>query len=229
MNLEIKIDFFHDVFCVWCYIASPRLRKAIEQFNGNIEINHRCFALAPDQDDITRMFGGPVQGKEEILRHWQSAKDHSNNEVEINVGLMRERTFPYPHSLPGLIACKAAELQGGQELHWKFLDRVQYTHAAICRNIADRQVLFDLATELKLDMVQFEKDFQNDSKKEKVSKDFELDRLMSVNAVPTVVINQKIKIPGAVSTEDYLKIFNEQFNKQIYKEKYNGYTRYVFV
>ncbi len=212
--MEIKIDYFHDVLCVWCYIASPRLRKAIEQFNGHVEINHRCFALAPIRDDITRMFGSPDQGKGEILKHWQSAKDHSNNEVEINVGLMLERTFPYPHSLPGLTACKAAELQGGQELHWKYFDRVQYAHAAECRNIADRQVLFDIAAELKLDMAQFEKDFQNDSTKEIISKDFELARSMNINAVPTVVINQQIIIPGAISTEGYLKIFIDQINKQ---------------
>ena len=212
--MEIKIDFFHDVLCVWCYIASPRLRKAIEQFDGNIEVKHRCFALAPTQDDITRMFGNHILGKEEILRHWQSAKDHSINEVEINVELMRERTFPYPHSLPGLIACKAAELQGGQELHWKFFDRVQYAHAAECVNIADKQVLFDIATELKLDMAQFGKNFQDDSTKEKISKDFELARSMNINSVPTVVINQQIKIPGAVPTEVYLKTFDEQLKRQ---------------
>jgi len=55
----------------------------------------------------------------------------------------------------------------------------------------------------------FGKNFQDDSTKEKISKDFELARSMNINAVPTVVINQQIKISGAVPTEVYLKTFDE--------------------
>lgn len=87
-----------------------------------------------DPGAITRIFGGPEAGKAEILTHWAAAARYPDGE-RIAVDLMRSRPFPYPHSLPGLRACKAAELLGGPDAHWDMFDRIQQAHAVEARNI----------------------------------------------------------------------------------------------
>ena len=44
----VRVDVWSDVQCIWCYISSARLRSAIEQFDGVVEVVHHSFELTPD-------------------------------------------------------------------------------------------------------------------------------------------------------------------------------------
>ena len=94
---------------------SPRVRRLVRE-EPDIQVEHRCFALAPTPDGIAALFGSAERGKQEILSHWRAA-DRNDDEHRIDAELMASRPFPYPWSLPGLQACKAAEIQAGQEGH----------------------------------------------------------------------------------------------------------------
>jgi len=160
-------------------------------------VEHRCFALAPDSTQITRMFGSPEAGKSEIMTHWAAAAAHSDGE-NINVELMRQREFPYPYSMPGLLACKAAERQGGREAHWDMFDRVQHAHAVEARNIADPEVLRDCAVEAGLDLERWEQDFHSPETHDAVRRDLAEAQARGVHAVPTLVFNDRWSLSGAV-------------------------------
>ncbi len=165
-------------------------------------MEHRCFALAPDPGAITRLFGSPEAGKAEILNHWAAAARHPGGEA-INVELMRSREFPYPYSMPGLRACKAAEWQGGQEAHWDMFDRVQRAHAVEARNIADPEVLKECARESGLDVVRWERDFHSEAVHRAVRADIQSAELRGIHAVPTVVIDERWVLSGAVPEGRY--------------------------
>jgi len=139
----MEIEFFHDVLCAWCYALSPRLRRLTEEFL-DIQVIHRSFPLAPQPEDIVHMFGSKEKGKKDILTHWEAA-NMNDDEHRINADLMKQRDFDYPYSTPGLLACKAAELQGGQEMHWAYFDKAQEAHLTLCRNVADFDALVDIA------------------------------------------------------------------------------------
>lgn len=192
------IEFFHDVLCAWCYALSPRVRHLTEEF-PEIEIVHRSFALAPEPMDIANIFGSKERGKEEILRHWQAA-NMNDDEHRINVELMRSRDFDYPYSTPGLLACKAAELQGGSQMHWDYFDRVQKAHFVECRNIADREVLIDVAREVGLDVEKFKADIDSEQVRQMLRTDLERAVELNVDAVPTLFANGHI-LQGAVPYE----------------------------
>lgn len=129
----------------------------MKDYDGQVQVQHRCFALGPDPAQITQLFGSPEAGKAEIMRHWAAAASHPDGEA-INVELMRRWEFPYPYSMPSLVACKAAEFQGGQAAHWDMFDRVQRAHAMEARDIADPEVLRDCAIEAGLDLPRWEQD-----------------------------------------------------------------------
>jgi len=158
---------------------------------------HHAFALAPDRNAIARMFGGAEEGKDEIMGHWAAAASQPDGEA-INVELMRSRTFPYPYSMPGLLACKAAEMQGGMPVHWDMFDRVQQAHAVEARNIVDLAVLKDCAVEIGLDVARWEVDFASPAAKQAVEMDLREAEQWGVNAVPTLIFNQRWILPGAV-------------------------------
>jgi len=175
---------------------------------GQVVVEHRCFALAADRDAITRIFGSPQAGKAEILSHWAAAARHTDGEL-INVELMRSRPFPYPYSIPGLKACKAAEFQGGQEAHWDMFDRVQRAHAVEARNIADPEVLKECAQEVGLDVERWERDFLSGEVERAVWGDIRSARLRGIHSVPTVVVNNRPMLAGAVSEEVYRRVLED--------------------
>lgn len=146
------------------------------------------------------MFGSPEAGKAEILTHWAAAAAHPDGEA-INVELMRSRSFPYPYSMPGLLACKAAEFQGGQAAHWDMFDRIQQAHAVEANNIADPQVLRRCAAGVGLDLVRWEQDFNNLETRRPVERDLAEAQARGVHAVPTLVLADKWSLPGAAPEE----------------------------
>jgi predicted DsbA family dithiol-disulfide isomerase len=193
----MRVEFFHDVLCAWCYCISPRLRYIIDNKYPSVEVVHRCFALAPTPHAIVEIFGSKEAGKKEILNHWRAA-NLNNDAHRIDADLMDTRDFDYPYSMPGLIACKAAEHQGGQKAHWDMFDRVQRAHLTECRNIADWNVLRDCAREVGLDMDRFDRDVNNPSMAQAVELDIELATELGVYAVPTIIIDRRWVVEGAV-------------------------------
>jgi predicted DsbA family dithiol-disulfide isomerase len=146
------------------------------------------------------MFGSAVNGKAEIMGHWEAAAAHPDGEA-LNVALMRSRTFPYPHSMPGLLACKAAQFQGGMPAHWDMYDRIQRAHAVEAINIADPSVLKTCAADIGLDVARWEADFQSPAARQAVEADLSEARQLGVNAVPTLVLDRRWALPGAVPEE----------------------------
>ncbi len=157
----------------------------------------RCFALAPTPDSIVRIFGSRAAGKAEILRHWRAANENDQAH-RIRPEKMAAQPFDYPYSTPGLRACKAAEMQGGQAAHWDYFDRLQQVHLTECRNIANTEVLIDCAREVGLDVEKFLQDLQSDATLQAVQDDINRAYQRGVHAVPTLVLEDGTKISGAV-------------------------------
>jgi predicted DsbA family dithiol-disulfide isomerase len=192
----IKIEFFHDVLCAWCYALSPRVDKLKEKYGDQIEIVHRSFALAPEPDSIAQMFGNKAEGKEEILGHWRAA-NQNDDEHRIHAEIMATKPFDYPYSTPGLLACKAAELQGGNAMHEKIFNRIQKAHMTDCDNINDFEVLKKCAAEVGLDVEKWEKDYYSQQVRQMLDEDLYKAYQYGVNSVPTLIANEKYKLSGA--------------------------------
>lgn len=189
----MEIEFFHDVLCAWAYAFSPRMRRLVIEY-PQIEVIHRAFALAPERDSISHMFG--ADGKREILKHWRAANEN-DDEHRIRADLMEKRDFPYPYSMPGLMACKSAEMIGGQKAHWDYFDRVQRAHLTEARNIADDSVLVECAGDAGLDVELFEKDFKSERARKAVLSDMERAYELGVDASPTIVVDGEHLMSGA--------------------------------
>jgi len=161
-----------------------------------IVVEHRCFALAPTPEAITAIFGSRADGKREVLEHWRAA-NANDDEHRINADLMASRPFDYPYSMPGLLACKAAEMQGGREAHWALFDRVQRAHLTECLNIADDETLHRCAADVGLDMERWERDYRGIEVRELVERDLARARIYEITGVPTLVAEGGYALVGA--------------------------------
>jgi len=191
----VILEFFHDVLCAWCYALSPRVRRLVAQF-PDVTVEHRCFALAPTPDAIVAIFGSKEAGKREILEHWRAA-NRNDDQHRIQADLMATRTFDYPWSMPGLRACKAAELQGGAQAHWDLFDRIQRAHLTECLNIADDEVLRKCAADVGLDVNRWERDYRSPAVAELVERDLARARLYGITGVPSLVADGRYVLVGA--------------------------------
>jgi hypothetical protein len=124
-----------------------------------------------------------------------------DDEHRINADLMAQRPFDYPYSMPGLLVCKAAEAQGGQEAHWDMFDRIQRAHLTECLNIADLEVLRQCATDVCLDVVRWEKDYRSAKVRAAVEGDLARARLFGITGVPTLVAEGRFVLVGAQAYE----------------------------
>jgi predicted DsbA family dithiol-disulfide isomerase len=205
---KITIEFFHDVLCAWCYALSPRIEKLKDAFGDKVEIIHRSFALAPEPNSISQIFGSKEQGKKEILKHWRAA-NQNDDEHRIKVELMATRQFDYPYSTPALLACKAAELQGGNAMHAKMFNRLQKAHLTECLNINDFEILLQCANDIGLNVTQWGKDFESHKVRQMLDDDQYRAYQYKINSVPTLIANQKYKLTGAQPYNILLEWFQQ--------------------
>ncbi|MFW8053326.1 DsbA family oxidoreductase [Vagococcus fluvialis] len=195
----MKIEFFHDVICSFCFPMSYRMRKIQERY-PNVEIIHRSFALAWEPEDFNRMFGNRDNAKNEILGHWEHA--NQNDDLHrFNIEGMKEADFPFPTSKNGLLAAKAAKLIGGEEAYWQVFDNLQESLFVKNQDIESIDVIKEAVVAAGIDWDKFEPVFQSEDALEAVNEDLRLGIRYGIQGAPFLVINEKYGINGAQPME----------------------------
>lgn len=87
----MKIEFFHDVVCGWCYIQSPALRKLNERYG--VEVVHRSFVLQRNDREMINRWGSLEGAKNQILQHWESCAEFEGSYERFNISGMREASL----------------------------------------------------------------------------------------------------------------------------------------
>jgi putative protein-disulfide isomerase len=185
---HLTLDFFHDVVCGWCFNISSRLHALADEFD--LDIRHRTFVLQASPAEMIVRFGPMENAKTEILGHWEACKAASDTPDAFNIKGMRAAPFDYPFGLPGALACKAAEIQAGQDAHWRMFDAIQKAHLTDARNIADREVLAEIAADIGLDVPRFVQTISADSTLSLVEIDRASARRLQVRSVPTIIVRE---------------------------------------
>lgn len=192
---KIQIEFFHDVICSFCFPMSYRMRQIAEMM-PEAEIVHRSFALIKDEQDFDRMFGSREAAKHEIVTHWEQA--NKNDDLHrFNIAGMLGTEFPFPTSMPGLVACKAAAFAGGEGAYWDVFDALQHALFVQNRNIGDQEILAAIVQETNIDFAKWNAHYGDPKTLQAVEKDLLLVQRHGVNVVPYLLINGKQSVRGA--------------------------------
>ncbi|MBX3608335.1 MAG: DsbA family protein [Hydrogenophaga sp.] len=188
----LTLDFFHDVVCGWCFNLSPRLRQLADEFG--LDVRHHTFVLQDSPERMVDACGSHAMARDTILSHWAACAAASDTPQGFNIEAMRAAPFNYPHGLPAALACQAAQQLGGQaggQLgHWRLFDALQTAHLSQARNVADPEVLLDVAAAAGFDRADFAQTMRSDQTLRAVQADRALAQGLGIRSVPTVIVRE---------------------------------------
>lgn len=208
----MKVEIYSDIACPWCYIGKARFEKALAAYpkRDQVEVVYKAYQLNPD------LPSDPAQAMphDEYLmaRFGPGFKQMSQNvtEVAASEGLsfhtekaLIVNTFD-AHRLLHL-----AETEGGAELKKRLVEKLfkaQFTDGA---NLADRDVLASLASDLGLDASRVKDFLASDAGKDAVSAEIAEARALGISGVPTFVFEGKWGVSGAQEAETFQKILEQ--------------------
>lgn len=192
---KIRIEFFHDVICSFCFPMSYRMRQLKAQF-PELEIVHRSFALVKEVRDFDDMFGSRERAKAEVLGHWVHANQNDDYH-RFNIDGMRKADFPFPESMLGLRACKAASKVAGEAGYWDVFDGLQEAFFMKSQNIGDMTIIEQVVKSTQVDFEEWKRYFEDPATLLAVEDDLMLARDYRITSVPTLIINGTKRISGA--------------------------------
>ncbi|MDT7861271.1 MAG: DsbA family protein [Saccharolobus sp.] len=200
--MVVKITFFHDVLCPFCFVTSRRLRKVVKEFGNEVIVKHKAFMIISSLEDLKAAAPTEEEAREIFKQEFSIIKryypDYDPEKV-INKG-----KITWVWSLPPLMACKAAEYQKGDNGYWDYFDRAQEKFFLEGENINDDNVLIQIAKEVGLNIDKFKEDFKSKKTRMSVYEDEAEAHAMGIRGVPALLINDYWLIRG-VQDEDYLK------------------------
>ena len=208
----MKIEFFHDVICSFCFPMSYRMRQ-LKGKRPELEIIHRSFALVPELEAFDIMFGSREKAKAEILTHWEQANENDDLH-RFNIDGMKETDFLFPSSIQPLRAVKAAEAVGGNDIAWDAFDALQNALFIGNKNIEELEVIKEALSKINIDLEKWEIAYNSPRSLEEVNKDLALASTYGVSGVPFLVIDGKYGLSGAQPLAQIEKLIDKIINDE---------------
>lgn len=195
----MKIEFFHDVICSFCFPMSNRMRQIVKKY-PRINVTHRSFALGWEREQFIQMFGSHEAVKPEVLNHWEQA--NKNDDLNrFNIEGMKEQDFLFPTSKNGLKAAKAAGILQGQDGYWEVFDAIQEALFVDNRDISEVEVLADVINQTSMDLDAWKTQFNKPETEQAVLEDLNLVQSYGIQGAPALVIEGKYLVSGAQPQE----------------------------
>ncbi len=170
-----------------------RLWDVEDAYGDRVEVHWRVFPLIADRQP----------GRRSTERTRESRQRAAAAEPRARFVLPEAGTELPASSIPTLTAAKAAERQGAAAFA-RFHRALFEAHFAENLDIAQVDVLTRVAETSGLDVTRFAQDCAEGTSYKQVLHDYaEAVAWFGVSALPTVVLNEKVSLVGAVPTEQY--------------------------
>ncbi len=183
MPVPIRIDYFTDPLCSWCFAIEPVLERLKREFGSRIEIHYRLFPLFTDLKEALS----------EPTRLWNIADRYRI--VSKKTGIPIDNRVWYedpPHSAyPPAESVKAAERQGLEAVD-RYIGLLRIAVMREAKNIARREVQIETAGKAGLDLAQFEKDLADPRLREEVDADVNEAIRQNVESRPAFLISNSV-------------------------------------
>ncbi|NHC46627.1 DsbA family oxidoreductase [Motilibacter aurantiacus] len=200
----MKIDVWSDVACPWCYIGKRRLEKALEAFDGDVEVEYHAFVLDPSAPDSARPLDEHLRAKfgdrvEEMQAHV--------TELAAAEGLdFRMADALAVNTLDAHRLIAYARRQGVQPDLKERLLRAYFTEG---RDVGDHETLANVAAEAGLDRSAVEAYLASDEGAAEVQEELAAARDIGITAVPTYVVDRKYAVQGAQDPATFLRVLEQ--------------------
>ena len=215
----MKITYWSDFACPYCYIGNTRLKKAITELGleDKIEFDIRAFEL--DQNAPKNVSSTTV---ERFSEKYQISIDEAKREVEniSKLGQAEGIDFKYASTLytntfDAHRLMKYAE-NINPELVSVLSEKLFDAYFTKNQKLADTEVLVGICDEIGLDVRDV---LKSDKYASEVRQDEEIALINGIHGVPFYLIDGKYSIPGALSYEDFKKVLTQTLSEITSSEK----------
>jgi len=192
----MKIDFFFDTICPWCYIGKRRLELALaERKNQNIDVNWCSLLLNPDLPPLgidrdtylSHKFG--TEGR--IHRVYQNISDVG---LSVNIDFNFNTIRHTPNSIDTHRLVHFAGADGKSEIALDVLFKNYFIEG---KNIGDVKVLMVIAKSIGLDTHAFSAHLKSTNGIAEIYDANARAHRLGVNGMPSYVFNERLIISGA--------------------------------
>jgi predicted DsbA family dithiol-disulfide isomerase len=202
MTPPLKIDFVSDVSCPWCVIGLRSLEQALERTGAGAtaDIHFQPFELnpqmGPEGQDIAEHLAQKYGSTREQLVRNQEAIRARGAALGFTFD-MSKRSRVY-NTFDAHRLLHWAELEGQQLALKRALFAAYFTEG---RDPSDREALIDIATHAGLDPVRAREILESDRYADEVRERARFYAERGIQAVPSVIINDKYLIQGGQPVE----------------------------
>ncbi len=210
MSTPIRLDFISDVVCPWCAIGLGSLEEALRRLDGEVEaeIHFQPFELNPD------MPAGGENIVEHIGRKYGSTPEQSAQNRAMIKARAAEVGFDFEMTDASRIyntfdahrLLHWAGIAGGQATLKKALLEAYFTHG---EDPSDIEVLVNAADQAGLDPQEARAVIGEGRYGKEVREAQAQWRKVGINAVPSVIVNQKYLIQGGQPAEVFEQALRE--------------------
>lgn len=204
MTPHLKIDFVSDVSCPWCVIGLKALEQALERIGdeASADIHFQPFELNPQMPPEGQDIGEHLAQKygstpEQMARNQEAIRDRG-----ATLGFtfnLKQRSRIY-NTFDAHRLLHWAELEGRQHALKQALFAAYFTHG---RNPSDHEVLTEVAAQVGLDPKRAREILESDLYAEEVREREQLYGQQGIQAVPSVIVNDRYLIQGGQPVEAF--------------------------
>ncbi|MBQ7928060.1 MAG: DsbA family oxidoreductase [Methanobrevibacter sp.] len=206
----MKITYWSDFACPYCYIGNSRLKRAIKDLDLDVEFDIRAFELdqnAPKDVESTTVERFAIKyglSKEDAAKQ---VAQISSLGIEEGINFKYETTL-YTNTRDAHRLMKLAENRYPESV--ETLATLLFDGYFVeNRKLADHEVLMEIALEAGLNENDIENVLNSDLYNSDVENDESIALSGGIHAVPFYLFDNKYSIPGALSYDDFKSVLKQ--------------------
>lgn len=206
----MKVEIWSDFTCPFCYLGKRKFELALEQFpnKADIQIEYVSYQLDPNINDqsnktvydmLMEKYG---QSFEQVKMMTDQIADQGK---EIGLAFHFDK-MKHVNTLHAHRLVKLAKKHGKDK---ELVDLIFKSYFTEGKQIDNKQILIDLAEQLKFDIAEVDETLSMNCYTKAVKNDLETAMEIGIQGVPFFIFNEKYAISGAQSVEVFLQALEE--------------------
>ncbi|PWN00937.1 disulfide bond formation protein DsbA [Nocardioides silvaticus] len=214
----MRIDIWSDVVCPWCSIGKRRLERALADFphRDEVEMVFHSFLLDPGAPTE------PTETAQQMLarKYGLSLEEAAEKQgaviavaAELGMDWSRHPDSPHAATVDAHRLLHLALAEGGRGQQAALKDALLHAYFGEARNLADHDVLREVATGIGLDAGRVSAVLASEEYADAVAADVAQARAYGANGVPFFVVDEKYGVSGAQPTELFAQLLERAWSE----------------
>ena len=207
----MKITYWSDFACPYCYIGNTRLKRAVEDLNLDVDFDIRAFEL--DQNAPKDVKSTTVDRF--ALKYGLSKEDAEKqvsqiSKLGIDEGIdFRYETTLYTNTRDAHRLMKLAQSKNDEKLVEKLANLLFDAYFTQNLKLADKNILLEIGLKAGLEENEINDVLNSNLYNSQVEEDEDIALSGGIHAVPFYLFDNKYSIPGALSYDDFKSVLTQ--------------------